>query len=94
MVCHAVIAEFAITAPEVTFATVAMVSRMITAIQTQMNVQYLAVRMGGPVEINQGTPSVSAIADRESLGVTVNKTYRNVALVLLPARGMQHVQIH
>lgn len=37
---------------------------------------------------------MSAIAARESPGVTVNKTYRNVALVLLPARGMQHVQIH
>lgn len=37
---------------------------------------------------------MSAIAARESPGVTVNKTYKNVALVLLPARGMQHVQIH
>lgn len=37
---------------------------------------------------------MSAIAARESLGITVNKTYRNVALVLLPARGIQHVQIH
>lgn len=37
---------------------------------------------------------MSAIADRELPGVIVNKTYRNVALVLLPARGTQHVQIH
>lgn len=37
---------------------------------------------------------MSAIAARESPGVTVNKTYTNVALVLLPARGMQRVQIH
>lgn len=37
---------------------------------------------------------MSAIADRELPGVIVNKTYRNVALVLLPVRGIQHVQIH
>lgn len=37
---------------------------------------------------------MSAIAGRELPGVIVNKTYRSVALVLLPARGMQHVQIH
>lgn len=50
VVYHAVIAGFAITPPEVTFATVAMVSWMIIAIQTQMNVQHLkSVRMGGPV---------------------------------------------
>lgn len=166
--CRAVIAGFAITSPEVTFATVAMVLRMITAIQVSNQNLFIkwfwlnldendySVNSSGfvlaliyimvPVDFtdtdecaisrscqNGGTcidkPGYSICECDSRQGVTGRyceqgeiknqqlktfvtlnifflfiqckcgmgffyQTYRNVALVLLPARGIQHVQIH
>lgn len=166
--CRAVIAGFAITPPEVTFATVAMVLRMITAIQVSNQNLFIkwfwlnldendySVNSSGfvlaliyimvPVDFtdtdecaisrscqNGGTcidkPGYSICECDSRQGVTGRyceqgeiknqqlrtfvtlnffflfiqckcgmvffyQTYRNVALVLLPARGIQHVQIH